>query len=65
MPALTIRQAALLQLAPGVATLLVYLAPALVWWRRSVKIGVFIHVGMIVVQLLGLTALVFGLAPAP
>lgn len=37
----------------------------LVWWRRSVKIGVFIHVGMIVVQLLGMTALVFGLVPAP
>jgi hypothetical protein len=37
----------------------------LVWWRRSIKIGLFIHVGMIVVQWLGMTALVFGLAPAP
>ncbi|MCK5438603.1 MAG: CPBP family intramembrane metalloprotease [Gemmatimonadetes bacterium] len=37
----------------------------LVWWRRSVKIGLFIHVGMIVVQWLGMTALIFGLAPTP
>ena len=37
----------------------------LVWWRRSVKIGLFIHVGMIVVQWLGMTALIFGLASAP
>ena len=37
----------------------------LVWWRRSVKIGLFIHVGMLALQWLGLTMVVFGLVPAP
>lgn len=37
----------------------------LVWWRRSVKIGLFIHVGMLALQWLGLTMIVFGLAPRP
>jgi len=37
----------------------------LVWWRRSVRIGLFIHVGMLTLQWLGLTLLVLGLAPAP
>ncbi len=35
----------------------------LVWWRRSVKIGIFIHVGMLALQWLGMTMLVFGLVP--
>lgn len=37
----------------------------LVWWRRSVKIGLFIHVGMLALQWLGMTLLAFGLAPPP
>ncbi len=37
----------------------------LVWWRRSVKIGLFVHVGMLALQWLGLTFVVFGLVPAP
>ena len=37
----------------------------LVWWRRSIKIGVFIHVGMLAVQWLGMTMLVFGLVEMP
>ncbi len=37
----------------------------LVWWRKSVKIGLFIHIGMLVFQWLGLTLLVFGLVPSP
>lgn len=35
----------------------------LVWWRRSVKIGLFCHVGMLGLQWLALTMMVFGLAP--
>jgi len=37
----------------------------LVWWRRSVKIGLFIHVGMLALQWLAMTLIIFGLAPAP
>mgnify|MGYP001811622724 FL=1 len=33
-----------------------------VWWKRSVKIGHFIHVGMLAVQWLGMTLMVFGIA---
>ncbi len=36
-----------------------------VWWRRSVRLGLFIHVGMLGLQWLGMTALVFGLVKAP
>ena len=37
----------------------------LVWWRRSVKIGLFIHVGMLTLQLLGMTLIAFGVVTAP
>ena len=37
----------------------------LVWWRRSVRIGIFLHVGMLALQWMGMTALVFGLVPVP
>ena len=36
----------------------------LVWWRRSVKFGFFIHVGMLALQWLGMTMMVFGLVPS-
>ena len=36
-----------------------------VWWRRSVRIGLFIHIGMLFLQWLMLTALVFGVVPPP
>ncbi len=36
-----------------------------VWWRRSVKIGLFIHVGMLFLQWLLLTALAFGIVEPP
>ncbi len=37
----------------------------LVWWRRSVRIGLFIHVGMLLLQWLLMTLLVFGLVQLP
>ncbi len=37
----------------------------LVWWRRSIKIGLFCHVGMLALQWLGMTAVVFGLVSIP
>ncbi len=36
-----------------------------VWWRRSVKIGLFIHVGMGVLQWLGMTMVMFGFVSLP
>jgi hypothetical protein len=36
-----------------------------VWWQRSVKIGLFIHVGMLFVQWLLMTMLVFGVVELP
>ncbi len=37
----------------------------LVWWRRSVKIGLFIHIGMLFLQWLMVTLLVFGVVTMP
>ena len=37
----------------------------LVWWRRSTKIGLFIHVGMLTLQWLGMTMVVFGVVEMP
>jgi hypothetical protein len=37
----------------------------LVWWRRSVKIGLFIHVGMLFLQWLMMTLVVFGVVQLP
>ena len=37
----------------------------LVWWKRSVKLGLFVHVGMLVLQWLGMTMMMFGLVPVP
>lgn len=37
----------------------------LVWWRQSVKIGLFVHVGMLALQWLGMTLIIFGWVPAP
>ncbi len=37
----------------------------LVWWKRSIKIGLFAHVGMLALQWLGMTAVVFGLVSMP
>jgi hypothetical protein len=37
----------------------------LVWWRRSVKIGLFIHVGMVGLQWLGMTMVMFGFVEMP
>lgn len=36
-----------------------------VWWRRSVKIGLFIHVGMLMLQWLGMTLVLFGVVAMP
>lgn len=36
-----------------------------VWWLRSVRIGIFVHVGMLGLQWLGMTMLVFGLVDVP
>lgn len=37
----------------------------LVWWKRSIKIGLFAHIGMLALQSAGLTLVVFGIAPLP
>ncbi len=37
----------------------------LVWWRHSVKIGLFIHIGMLFLQWLMLTLLVLGVVTMP
>ena len=37
----------------------------LVWWRRSVKIGLFIHIGMLLTQWLLMTLIVFGVIEFP
>ena len=37
----------------------------LVWWKRSVKIGLFVHVGMLALQWLGMTMILFGVVPVP
>lgn len=37
----------------------------LVWWKRSVKIGLFVHIGMLALQSVTLTLIVFGVAPPP
>jgi len=37
----------------------------LVWWRRSVKIGLFIHVGMLGLQWLVMTLVIFGVVQVP
>ena len=37
----------------------------LVWWRRSVKIGLFIHIGMLALQWLGMTLVIFGFVEMP
>ena len=37
----------------------------LVWWRRSTKIGLFIHVGMLFLQWLGMTMVLFGVVEMP
>ena len=37
----------------------------LVWWRRSVKIGLFIHVGMLGLQWLAMTMVIFGVVQPP
>jgi hypothetical protein len=37
----------------------------LVWWRRSVKIGLFIHIGMLALQWLGMTMVIFGFVEMP
>lgn len=37
----------------------------LVWWRRSIKIGLFIHVGMLALQWLGMTMIIFGAVKLP
>lgn len=37
----------------------------LVWWRRSTRIGLFIHVGMLTLQWLGMTMVVFGVVEMP
>ena len=37
----------------------------LVWWRRSTKIGLFIHVGMLALQWLGMTMVLFGVVEMP
>ena len=36
-----------------------------VWWRRSVKIGLFIHIGMLGLQWLGMTMVIFGFVEMP
>ncbi len=37
----------------------------LVWWKRSVRIGLFAHIGMLALQSVVLTLVVFGVAPLP
>lgn len=37
----------------------------LVWWRRSVRIGLFIHVGMLVLQMTVMGLVVFGVVQPP
>ena len=37
----------------------------MVWWRRSSKIGLFIHVGMLALQWVGMTMVLFGVVPMP
>jgi hypothetical protein len=37
----------------------------LVWWRRSVKIGLFIHVGMLALQWMVMTLVLFGVVEVP
>jgi hypothetical protein len=37
----------------------------LVWWRRSVKIGLFIHVGMLGLQWIGMTMFILGVVQPP
>lgn len=37
----------------------------MVWWRRSIKIGLFIHVGMLALQWLGMTMVIFGVVKMP
>jgi hypothetical protein len=37
----------------------------LVWWRRSIRIGLFVHIGMLTIQWIGLTLMVFGMVPKP
>ena len=37
----------------------------LVWWRRSTKIGLFIHIGMLALQWVGMSMVVFGLVEMP
>lgn len=36
----------------------------LVWWKRSIKIGLFAHVGMLLIQSVGMILLLLGIAPA-
>lgn len=37
----------------------------MVYWRRSAKIGIFMHVGMLFLQWLGMTMVIFGFVPPP
>jgi len=37
----------------------------LVWWKRSVKIGIFVHVGMLLLQWLMMSLMMFGMIPLP
>jgi hypothetical protein len=37
----------------------------LVWWKRSIQIGLFVHVGMLLLQWVGMSLMLFGLVPLP
>ncbi len=49
----------------GVFFLMVLPWSYVVWWKRSLRLGIFVHSGMLLLQWVGMTLLVFGVVEIP